>query len=134
MRRKCALIMILVSLILLSSCAVHVYRDYIDKVPSWLIGEWKSSEKDFDRLYISSDDIRGWIAGREISVKDDLRYNCGVNDEYTIGEDTYYLELYYGGGRTKSFQFIKQGTDSFKVRYVERSYNTIMLDETFIRM
>ena len=100
----------------------------------WLIGEWKSSEKDFDRLYISSDDIRGWISGREISVKDDLRYNCGVNDEYTIGEDTYYLELYYGGGRTKSFQFIKQGTDSFKVRYVERSYNTIMLDETFIRM
>ena len=125
--------MILVSLILLSSCAVHVYRDYIDKVPSWLIGEWKSSEKDFDRLYISSDDIRGWISGREISVKDDLRYNCGVEDEY-VQSDLYYLELYYGGGRRKSFQFILgDNGNTLSVLYTEKGYGSLTITETFIR-
>ena len=133
MRRKYALIMILVSLILLSSCAVHVYRDYIDKVPSWLIGEWKAENKDFDRLYISSNDIVGWIGGQEISVRDDLRYNCSVEDEYAVS-DMYYLELYYSGGRRKTFQFIQQSSDSFRVKYVERDYGRLDIEQTFIRM
>ncbi len=133
MRRKCIFIAVSAMLILLSSCAFRSYNDHLEYVPSWLIGDWESSEKEFDRLYISSGDIRGWIGSREVSVRDDLRYNCGVEDEY-VQSDLYYLELYYGGGRRKSFQFILgDNGNTLSVLYTEKGYGSLTITETFIR-
>lgn len=116
MRRKCALIMILVSLILLSSCAVHVYRYYIDKVPSWLIGNWVSDDG-MTNLAITNNDINGFVIIDRVTVRDDLNRGAWVRDE-TITEHWYYLELGYDYGRTKSWRFDKvSGSDSIMLVY-----------------
>lgn len=133
MRRKCAFIAVAVVLMLLSSCDFRSYGDRLEHVPSWLIGDWEASEKVFDRLYISSNDIRGWIGGREVTVRDDLRYNCGVEDEFAES-DLYFLELYYGGGRRKSFQFILDDSgNTLSVKYTETGYGSLNITETFTR-
>lgn len=93
----------------------------------------------FDYLHISPTDISGSIGSNfgmeKISVRDDLRHNCYVSDEYVAENNKrYVLELkypLYQWTRTRSFQFVYIDDNSFRVQYQD---NGNIVDATFARL
>ncbi len=141
MRRKPVIIsvVLLIMMLTIASCSIYVYNKELRAVPSWLTGDWQSDSYVFDYLHISPTDISGSIGSKvgthKISVRDDLRHNCYVSDEYVAENNKrYVLELRYtshGWVRTKSFQFVYIDDNSIHVQYNED--NSIIVDEKFVR-
>lgn len=147
MKRKCALIAIMIVpllLTVLSSCAFYMDSGTIE-MPIDLVGEWRSNDGNHDYLFISPHGIEGRIGSDSsnplaTTVSIDTYFDLSKNGYVSYQREMstgYELRIgYYGSQGTRSYSFVYNQDGTISFAYIDHNGYRIVYDihETFYKV